>query len=66
MRDFSMYAATGQTYRQNGDDLLVRDKRFQSHQPASRDAESLPIGELGSKAVYQVYATRFNAGTSDR
>ena len=60
-----MYGATGHAYRQNGDRVLVKDKRALSHQAAPREGEGLPIGELGSKAVYQVYATRFNAGIND-
>lgn len=54
-----MYGATGHAYRDNGKAVLVMDKRDQSFKPSQREGESLPIGELGSKAVYQVYAKRF-------
>jgi hypothetical protein len=42
---------------------LVTDKRGQHLKPAQREGEWLPIGELGSKAIYQVYAERFVAVT---
>ena len=58
-----MHVTTGHAFREHHDALLVTDKRSQRLKPAQRDSEGLPIGELGSKALYQVYAERFVAVT---
>jgi hypothetical protein len=58
-----MYVATGHAYHESAGPLLVTDKRGQRLQSAERESEWLPIGELGSKALYQVYAERFVAVT---
>ena len=58
-----MHVATGHAYRESAEALLVTDKRGQHLKPAQREGELLPIGELGSKAIYQVYAERFVAAT---
>jgi hypothetical protein len=60
-----MYATTGLAYREDTDAVLVLDKRARNHQPTPREGEWLPIGELGSKAIYQVHARRFSAATAD-
>jgi hypothetical protein len=58
-----MPVATGHAYRESAEALLVTDKRGQRPKPAQQEGEWLPIGELGSKAIYQVYAERFVAVT---
>jgi hypothetical protein len=58
-----MHVATGHAYRESAEALLVTDNRGQRRKPAQREGEWLPIGELGSKAIYQVYAERFVAVT---
>lgn len=58
-----MHIATGDAYCQRASALLVTDKRGQRPDSAQREGDRWPIGELGSKAIYQVYATRFVAGT---
>jgi hypothetical protein len=58
-----MYVAPGHAYRERAEALLVTDKRGQRLQPKQREGEWLPISELGSKAIYQVYAERFVAVT---
>ena len=58
-----MYGATGQAYRDSAAAVLVTDKRGQQLKSAPREGECLPIGELGSKAIYQVCAERFVAVT---
>jgi len=58
-----MHVATGHAYRESAEALLVTDKRGQRLKPVQREGEWLPIGELGSKAIYQVYAERFVAVT---
>jgi hypothetical protein len=58
-----MHIATGPAYRDHTNALLVTDKRGQRLKSAQRDSDWLPIGELGSKALYQVYAERFVAVT---
>jgi hypothetical protein len=59
MKDISMHVAKGLAYRESGEVASVTDKRGQRLKPSQREGEWLPIGELGSKAVYQVYAERF-------
>jgi hypothetical protein len=54
-----MHVALGHAYRERAEALLVTDKRGQRLQPLQREGEWLPIGELGSKAIYQVSAERF-------
>jgi len=54
-----MPVATGYAYRERTEAPLVTDKRRQPLKPAQREGEWLPIGELGSKAIYQVSAERF-------
>jgi hypothetical protein len=56
-----MPVASGRAYRASAEALLVTDKRGQRLEPIQREGEWLPIGELGSKAIYQVYAERFVA-----
>jgi hypothetical protein len=56
-----MPVASGCAYRESAEALLVTDKRGQRLEPIQREGEWLPIGELGSKAIYQVYAERFVA-----
>jgi hypothetical protein len=54
-----MHVASGHACRDGAEALLVTDKRGQRLQPIQREGEWLPIGELGSKAIYQVSAERF-------
>ena len=61
-----MPVATGHTYHQSHEALRVTDKREQRFTPVPREGECLPIGELGSKAIYQVCAERFVAVTLPR
>jgi hypothetical protein len=56
-----MHVATGPAYRESSEALLVKDKRGQHFESAQREGECLPISELGSKAIHQVYAERFVA-----
>jgi hypothetical protein len=58
-----MHVTTGYAYREHPGAFLVTDKRGQRLKPVQRDSDWLPIGELGSKALYQVYAERFVAVT---
>lgn len=58
-----MHVAKGHDYREGGEAVLVTDKRGQCRKPSQREGDWLPISELGSKAVYQVYAERFIAVT---
>jgi hypothetical protein len=61
-----MYTATGHATRESAEAMLVMDKRARSYPAAPREGESWPIGELGSKAIYQVSATRFSAATPNK
>jgi hypothetical protein len=54
-----MHVTAGHAYHEGTEPLLVTDKRGQHRKPVQREGEGLPIGELGSKAIYQVSATRF-------
>jgi hypothetical protein len=54
-----MHVTTGHAYHESAEPLLVTDKRGQRPKPTQREGEGLPIGELGSKAIYQVCAERF-------
>ena len=54
-----MYVAKGHAYSQSGELMLVTDKRGQHLKPAQREGERLAIAELGSKAIYEVYAEQF-------
>lgn len=54
-----MHVAPSFKTPENAETLLVRDRRGQHLRPAQREGEGLPIGELGSKAIYQVHAERF-------
>ena len=54
-----MYIAPGHAYPERAEALLVTDKRGQRLQSLQQEGEWLPIGELGSKAIYQVSAERF-------
>ena len=54
-----MYMPTGHAYRESGEFVLATDKRGHRPKLIQRDGERLPITELGSKAVYEVYAERF-------
>jgi hypothetical protein len=63
VKDISMHMATGHAYRESGEFVLATDKRGLRSKSAPRDGERLPITELGSKAVFEVYAERFVAVT---
>jgi hypothetical protein len=54
-----MYMATGHAYRESGEFVLATDSQGKRRKFIQRDSERLPITELGSKAVYEVYAERF-------
>jgi hypothetical protein len=58
-----MPVATGHAYRERHEALRVTDKRHQRFTSAKRESECLPIGELGSKAIFQVCAEQFVAAT---
>jgi hypothetical protein len=61
-----MSGANGYRHLESSQAVIVTDKRGQRLTGAPRDGEYLPISELGSKAVYQVYAQRFTAVTPDK
>lgn len=61
-----MHVIPGHAYRESAASVLVTDRRGQHLQPAQGEGEYLPIGELGSKAIYQVCAERFVAVTLSR
>jgi hypothetical protein len=61
-----MYIATRDVHCQRAGALLVTDKRGRRPDSAQREGERWPIGELGSKALYQVRAERFVAGTPSK
>jgi hypothetical protein len=54
-----MYVATGHAHSENREAVVVRDKRQESFTHSQQEGEWLAISELGSKALYQVYAARF-------
>jgi hypothetical protein len=54
-----MPIATGHTYDESAEALRVTDRRGQHLGSAPWEGELMPIGELGSKAIYQVSAERF-------
>ena len=56
-----MYLAKGHAYRESGESVPATNKRGQRLKTAQGEGERLPIGELGSKAVYEVSAERFIA-----
>jgi hypothetical protein len=58
-----MYIATGHAHRESRESVLATDKRGLRSKPAPPAGERLPITELGSKAVFEVYAERFIAVT---
>jgi hypothetical protein len=58
-----MHLANGHDYSNSGDFVLATDKRGRRLAPTQREGEWLPIGKLGSKAVYEVYPKRFVAVT---
>jgi hypothetical protein len=58
-----MPVATGHAYDESAKALRVTDKRGQQLSSAAWEGELMPIGELGSKAIYQVSAERFVAVT---
>ena len=58
-----MYVAPSFNATEQAEALLVRDRRGQPLNPAQREGEGLPIGELGSKAIFQVRAERFRPVT---
>ena len=58
-----MHIATGHAYRESGEFVRATDKRGLRSKPAPQDGERLPITELGSKAVFEVYPERFIAVT---
>jgi hypothetical protein len=58
-----MHLAKAHDNSNRGDFVLATDKRGRRFAPAQREGEWLPIGELGSKAVYEVYPERFVAVT---
>jgi hypothetical protein len=59
-----MYISTRSAYRDNGELVLATDKRGLRLKPMQGSGEGLPITELGSKAVYEVYAEQFMAVTA--
>jgi hypothetical protein len=61
-----MHVTKGSVHHEDGNSVLVRDKRGQRRNPSEHEGDWLPISELGSKAVYQVYAERFLAVTPYR
>jgi len=61
-----MHMPTELAYRKSGEFVLPTDMRGQRLKPMQGDCERLPIGELGSKAVYEVYAERFMAVTPSK
>jgi hypothetical protein len=58
-----MPVTTGHAYRESREALRVTDKRQLRFTAAQREGDCLPIGELGSKAIYQVCAGQFVATT---
>jgi hypothetical protein len=58
-----MVVATGHANCERAASALVTDKRGERRKPALREGDWLSIPELGSKALYQVYAERFIAVT---
>ncbi len=58
-----MHVTPGHAYRESADAVLIRDKRGHRLQSVQGEGDSLPISELGSKAIYQVCAERFVAVT---
>ena len=62
-KDATMRVIPGHAYRESAASVQVTDRRGQRLQPAQGEGECLPIGELGSKAIYQVCAERFVAVT---
>jgi hypothetical protein len=58
-----MTVATGHANRESAASARVTDKRGQRLKPSLREGDWLPITELGSKALYQVYAEQFMAVT---
>jgi hypothetical protein len=63
VKDALMSSGNGHGHHENTPPVTITDKRGQRYKGASRESEPLPISELGSKAVYQVYAQRFTAVT---
>ena len=61
-----MDIVNGHDDREGEQSVLVIDKRGQRPKASRREGESLPISELGSKAIYQVYAARFIAVTPSK
>jgi hypothetical protein len=58
-----MYATTGYRQSETSQPVIVTDKRGQRLKASQREGDCFPISELGSKAIYQVYAERFTAVT---
>lgn len=58
-----MYVVNTPGSCESAQSIRVRDKRGTRLNPSQREGEWLPISELGSKALYQVYAERFTAVT---
>jgi hypothetical protein len=58
-----MHVAQRHDYHEGGESVLVTDKRGQRRKTSELKRDWLSITELGSKAVYQVYAERFVAVT---
>jgi hypothetical protein len=61
-----MSAATAYRHHESSQPVTITDKRGQLLKGSPRQGEALPIGELGSKAIYQVSAQRFTAVTPDQ
>lgn len=59
-----MYVASRLNPSENGESVLVTDKRGRRVKPSQREDDWLPISELGSKAIFQVHAEQFIAAAS--
>jgi hypothetical protein len=58
-----MYLTKGHANPESGESGLATDKRGQRLKPTQHKGEWLPIGELGSKSVYEVSPEQFIAVT---
>jgi hypothetical protein len=63
LKDISMYLMEGHANPESGELVLATDKRGQRLKPTQHKGEWLPIGELGSKSVYEVSPEQFIAVT---
>jgi hypothetical protein len=58
-----MYLTKGHANPESGESGLATDKRGQRLKSSQHKGEWLPIGELGSKSVYEVSPEQFIAVT---